>query len=159
MMKINEESHGEESKWREVENLDEKMKIMAFMRFGTRGSHSSLEETQESLHPLEGVLWFWFPPFYTSISGQLLSRSLIDDLIPSLSCLVFTSHISSCLLSLFFLCLPLAVLLLSFFSFSSVCACSSVSIVWEHTHTCIDSDELYWPWKLMNSTKLYLNNN
>lgn len=128
------ESHGEESKWREVENLDEKMKIKAFMRFGNK-RESQLPRGDPRVSPSPGgsylvlISSFWHEHLWPA-SQQVIDRWL-DSL--SLSCLVFTSHISSCLLSLFF-CLPLAVLLLSFFHFHQ-CVHVHLYLLYGNTHT------------------------
>ena len=129
-----EESHGEESKWREVENLDEKMKIKAFMRFGN-DRKSWLPRGDPGVSPSPGgsylvlISSFFWHEHLRPASHQVIDRWL-DSL--SLSCFVFTSHISSCLLSSF--CLPLSVLLLSFFHFHE-CVHVHLHLLYRNTHT------------------------
>ena len=137
---------GRKSRWKSRHSWDLTIK----------GSLGSLEETQESLPPQEGVIWFWFPPSFDNEHLWPASQQVIDRWLDSLSlsCLVFTSHISSCLLSSFF-CLPLSVLL-SFF-LCHECVHVHLYLLYRNTHT--DSDKLYWQWKLLISTQLYLNNN
>ena len=127
------ESHGEESKWREVENLDEKMKIKAFMRFGNERK-SWLPRGDPGVSPSPGksylvlISFFFWHEHLRPASQQVIDRWL-DSL--SLSCFVFTSHISSCLLSSF--CLPLSVLL-SFFHFHE-CVHVHLHLLCGNTHT------------------------